>query len=356
MTSRTCISCLETKGYTGFSAGKLKCRKCSKVFAGQKTYKQIVKGGSVYSAHTQPQPVGPLPQIGAPEPEDKVKQFWAVQKARLARSEKVYQEYIAAHPTEFKDGDHIIIVDNQTTLHRFDNDEAATKAARVLAPDGGYYHTEYGREKRVILIYNVINGTFKSGAKNALGYVKANVKNTDESTEEYKIEMIVDTGAGGCVISEQLAIEMGAQMRESISVGTAGLSATGYLIKILYQLEDWQYKEDIETIVIPGGQSNLLGMSYLRLCHQTWIGDQSLKLKLLEDNELPDVDMTPGLLSRMEQLTLNLHQTESTAEEQKNRIELLESSLRNALEENGLLEMMLKDMKAEIKGLKRGKK
>jgi predicted aspartyl protease len=309
----------------------------------------IAKSGHVTFV-SAPLPLQPLPHIPPPEvekPEDEMEQWWTVQIARVDKNTRVYKDYIAAHPTEFKLGDHIIIIDDETVLHRFDTYDEAMEYVRRLAGDKGYCHVEYGHENDKVYIYNVVEGQFKD---NSLPHVNLTVKRADDTGEEYKVEMVVDTGANGCIISEQLARQMNLRLGLEIDVGTAGLYAKGYGVEVMYGVDDWGYKKNIRTIVIPRGQSNLLGMSYLRHCHGEWWGNQKINLRLLEENERPDVNMNPGLLSSMEKLSLNLHveqeevarlKTEST--NQTERIQELEDHLRMALQENKMLEMLVRE-------------
>jgi predicted aspartyl protease len=315
-----CLKCKTPKGLSAFKGGVPVCRKCCNILK--------ASGKTV-----------PLPQLPVPEhkeSENKNRAWWAAQDARLDRSEKVYKDYIAAHPTEFVEGDHIIIVDDDTVLHKFDSYEEAMDGGRALAGNKGFYYAEYLHENDIIQIYNVIEGRFKGGRGNQLAYVRANIKNANGQLDEYKVEMLIDTGANACVISEELATAMNATLRTRTDVGTAGIITRGYLIDIMYQIEDWEYKRNIKTVMIPGGGSNLLGMTYLKLCHQEWWGDHRVNLRLLEERELADVDMNPGLLRGMEELSLNMHATE--LQTQINRAIVLEQQLAEAEEQK--LELM----------------
>jgi hypothetical protein len=82
--------------------------------------------------------------------------WWKQQNERIAKSERIYREYIESHPDAFKEGDHITIIDGETELRRFDSYEEASEETHKLAGNKGYFYAEYLHENDVYSIFTVM--------------------------------------------------------------------------------------------------------------------------------------------------------------------------------------------------------
>jgi predicted aspartyl protease len=365
-----CLQCNTLKGISAFKGGLQPCGQCRRV----QNAVSIVKdsGMSVVMPQTtfQLPPIGDL-TIQSPVTSDVIMtEEKKEEESHLIRCERFYRNFIKEHPNEFHEGDHITIIDHENVPRKFGSYEEAVSATRKLAQGRDYFYAEYLHEDDVLPVYNIITGVFKGGRMSQVAYVDVKIKNSEGEPHEHKIQMLVDTGALPCVISSELAREMKVKETANVRVGAGGGIVHGKLIEIDIKVGEWEYKSDLRTIMIPGGDSNLLGLSYLKFCHQIWHGDQSLKIRLLGEDEKADIEMGPHLLESMEKLNLNLHsiQTEKdTLETQvqnfqaKSKINIeeirqLRISLIAAEHENNLLSSVLKDTENEVKQLKSRRK
>lgn len=347
---RLCPSCSTLKAAVAFRHGAQICAKC---------LNKAKNGLLLPSLNSVPLPQ----QLNLPSLEEKKEE-----ESHIDRCKRVYYAYIKEHPTEFTEGDCITIIDHENVPRKFPSYEEAVTKTGEIAGDRDFFYTEYMHENDVLPAYNTTIGRFKGPLENQLAYVNVEIKNTSGVSDPHTIEMLVDTGASPCIISKKLATEMKTKELADVDIGLTSGSVPGKLVKVDIKVGDLEYRR-VKTVALENA-NNLLGMSYLKLCHQTWHGDQSLKIRLLGEDEKADIEMGPHLLESMEKLNLNLHsiqtekdtlETEVQNSRTKNKINIeeirqLRISLIAAEHENNLLSSVLKDTENEVKLLKSRRK
>jgi|ERR1700722_7160377 len=302
---RLCPSCSTLKAAVAFRHGSQICAKCL----------NLAKNGKA----TLALPPAKMPQpLNLPSLEERKEE-----ESHIDRCKRVYYAYIKEHPTEFTEGDHITIIDHENVPRKFGSYEEAVTETDKIAGDRDFFYAEYMHENDVLPAYNTTIGRFKGPSENQLAYINVEIRNIRGNPDPHIIEMLVDTGASPCVISKQLATEMKARELDDIAVGLTSGNVKGKLVKVDIKVGDLEYRR-VKTVAIENA-NHLLGMSYLKFCHQTWHGDQSLKIRLLKEDEKADIEMGPHLLESMEKLNLNLHTIEIEKESLQTEVQRLQT-------------------------------
>lgn len=318
---RLCPSCSTFKAAVAFRHGAQICAKCL----------NLAKNGKATIALPPakvPQSLN-LPSLGESKEEE----------SHIDRCKRVYYAYIKQHPNEFHEGDHITIIDHENVPRKFGSYEEAVTETDKIAGDRNFFYAEYLHENDVLPAYNTTVGKFRGTTQYGMAYIDVEIKNSRGNPDPHTIEMLVDTGAGPCIISKKLASDMKAREMDDVAVGLTSGSVTGKLVEMNIKVGDLEYRR-VKTVALENA-NNLLGMSYLKLCHQTWHGDQSLKIRLLKEDEKQDVEMGPHLLESMEKLNLNLHAVKTEKETLEIQAQEHQAKIKNHLEEIRQLQLSL---------------
>jgi aspartyl protease family protein len=94
-----------------------------------------------------------------------------------------------------------------------------------------------------------------------------------------KVPVIVDTGATGVAISEQLAARLGLQSKTAIRANTATGVSIGYAVRLTSVKLGGIEAKDVGAAIVPGlGNEVLLGMSFLgRMDIRLYQGTMTIK-------------------------------------------------------------------------------
>lgn len=275
---KVCPQCDVAKGITAFKKGTEVCIKCVNHFA-----KGDFNPGNIVQTTESPQTKS-LSEL-----------FPGLDVSHLERCEQAYNDYMTKHPTQFKDGEFVTVIDGEFIPRGYPDYETAAIQTRRLAQGRNWIYGVKGHEKHVSYSFPSVTLPFSGKmADNDLNVQAATrVRKTpdppDEKVPEVSFESLVDTGASICAIPiGEAEILKPKVLGQGITLTGGGPRPCVYL-DTEYNVRNMGYIPAV-CVTYPDLQHKLLGLNFLGKCKHTWYGLQEVQIRLLGPGETPQAE------------------------------------------------------------------